>query len=106
VYKVTFIEHDGEIKTVGAEDGQTLMEAATSGGVRGILAECGGFCVCGTCHCFIDERWLAATGTPNNIEKMLLEFSEHQRSNSRLSCQLQVTQAIDGMVVHLPPSQP
>jgi 2Fe-2S ferredoxin len=106
MHEVTFIEHDGETRTIEAEDGQTLMEAATRAGVRGILAECGGFCVCGTCHCFVDERWLAATGTPSEGEKMLLEFSEHHRPNSRLSCQIQVSAAIDGMVVHLPPSQP
>ncbi len=106
MYLVTFIEHNGEARTVGAEDGQTLKEAAVAGGVRGILAECGGFCVCGTCHCFVDERWLAATGTPSEGEKMLLEFSEHHRLNSRLSCQIQVSEAIDGMVVHLPLSQP
>jgi 2Fe-2S ferredoxin len=106
MYQVTFIEHDGETRTIAAEDGQTLMEAATGAGVRGILAECGGFCVCGTCHCFVDERWLVATGTPSESEKMLLEFSEHHRPNSRLSCQIQVSEAIDGMVVHLPLSQP
>lgn len=104
--KVTFIEHDGESQTIDAEDGQTLMQVATQNGVRGIVAECGGARVCGTCHCYIDGPWLSATGTPCEDEKMLMEFSENHRPNSRLSCQIQVSGDIDGMVVHLPPSQP
>lgn len=106
MYKITFIEHDGESKTVDAEAGQTLMQVATQNGVDGILGECGGSCVCGTCHCFIEASWAAAAGEPNDDEKMLVEFSEHHRDSSRLGCQIQVTEASDGMVVHLPPSQP
>ena len=104
--KVTFIEHDGTSLTVDSGDGETLMQAATQNGVRGITAECGGARVCGTCHCYIDEPWLSAAGTPCEDEKLMLEFSENYRPNSRLSCQIQVTEAIDGMVVHLPSSQP
>lgn len=104
--RVTFIEHDGESRTIDAEDGQTLMQAATRNGVRGIVAECGGARVCGTCHCFIDEPWLSAAGAPSDDETLLVEFSEHHQPNSRLSCQIQVSAAIDGMVVRLPPSQP
>lgn len=103
---VTFVEHDGSSRAVEAENGQTLMQAATANGVRGILAECGGARVCGTCHCYIDEPWLGVTGVPCEDEKMLTEFSEHHRRNSRLSCQIKISDAINGMVVHLPPSQP
>lgn len=104
--RITFIEHDGTSRIVEAQVGQTLMQAATGNLVRGIVAECGGARVCGTCHCHVDEAWLLAAGTVSEDEKLLLEFSEHHRPNSRLSCQVQVTGALDGMVVHLPPSQP
>lgn len=103
---ITFIEHDGRRHAVDAEHGQTLMQVATQNGVRGILAECGGARVCGTCHCYIDDAWRVATATPCEDEKMLVEFSEHHRPDSRLSCQIQVSPAMDGMVVRLPPSQP
>ncbi|WP_273455128.1 2Fe-2S iron-sulfur cluster-binding protein [Nevskia ramosa] len=104
--RVTFTEHDGRSQIIDAVDGQTLMQAATQNGVRGIIAECGGARVCGTCHCYIDEPWLNATGTACEDERMLLEFSENYRPNSRLSCQILVSAAIEGMVVHLPSSQP
>lgn len=104
--KVTFIEHDGTSQTVEAGSGQTLMQAATRNGVRGIVAECGGAGVCGTCHCHIDEAWLGATGTPGDDEKTMLEFSEHHQPNSRLGCQVRLSESLDGLVVHLPPSQP
>lgn len=104
--KITFIEHDGERRTVDVANGQTLMEAATQNGIRGIIGECGGARVCGTCHCYIHEAWLSVTGGPCEDEKMLMEFSENHRPNSRLSCQVQVSDAIDGLEVHLPSSQP
>lgn len=103
---ITFVEHDGQRQTVSAEPQQTLMEVATQNGVRGILAECGGARVCGTCHCYIDEPWREMTSTPCEDERMLTEFSEHHRPDSRLSCQIRVSEAMAGMVVHLPPTQP
>lgn len=103
---VTFIEHDGSSHAVEAESGQTLMQAATANGVRGILAECGGSRVCGTCHCYLDAPWIDIAGAPSEDEKMLVEFSEHHRPSSRLSCQIQISDAMEGMVVHLPRSQP
>lgn len=106
VVRISFVESDGTEHRVEAERQKSLMQAATQNGVRGILAECGGARVCGTCHCYIDEAWQQATGTPCEDERMLVEFSEHHRPNSRLSCQIQVSEALDGMVVRLPPSQP
>lgn len=106
MYKITFIEPDGKSKTIEAEHGETLMQVATQNGVNGIAAECGGARVCGTCHCWIDEPWLSVAGLPEEEETMMIEFSENHRGNSRLSCQVQVSKALDGMVVHLPPSQP
>lgn len=104
--RITFVEHDGTCHAVEAGSHQSLMQAATQNGVRGILAECGGARVCGTCHCYIDEPWRNAAGTPCEDERMLVEFSEHHSSDSRLSCQIRVSEAMDGMVVRHPPSQP
>ncbi len=104
--RITFVEHDGTRLSVEAQSEQSLMQAATQNGVRGVVAECGGARVCGTCHCYIDDACRVATGTPSADEQMLLEFSEHYRPNSRLSCQMRVSDAMDGMVVHLPPAQP
>lgn len=104
--QITFVEMDGTRRSVDAENGQTLMQAAIDNGVRGIVAECGGARVCGTCHCYIDERWRNAAGEPGYDEKVLIEFSEHHGPGSRLSCQIPISAAIDGIVVRLPPSQP
>ncbi|MGB0954720.1 MAG: 2Fe-2S iron-sulfur cluster-binding protein [Panacagrimonas sp.] len=106
MYKITFIEHGGERRTVEAKDGESLMQAATGNGVEGIVAECGGSCVCGTCHCYIDGDWQTTVEDQQEDEKMLVEFSEHYQPSSRLSCQIPVNKAMDGMVVKLPPSQP
>lgn len=104
--RITFIEHDGRRQIVDAADGQSLMHVATQHAVRGIVAECGGARVCGTCHCYIDEPWFSAIGAVGDDERMLLEFSEHQRLHSRLSCQVKVSAAVDGIIVRLPASQP
>ena len=104
--RITFIEHDGERTVVEADPGLSLMQAATDHGVRGVIAECGGARVCGTCHCYIDPPWSDAAGTPGEDEQLLLTYSEHHRGESRLSCQIRVTEALDGLVVRLPPSQP
>lgn len=104
--QITFIEHDGTNHVVEAELGLTLMQVAIGHGVRGVIAECGGARVCGTCHCHIDEPWLSAAGEPCEDEQLLIGFSEHHRPNSRLSCQIPISGDIDGIVVRLPPSQP
>lgn len=106
MYKITFVEATGDSKTIKASEGQSLMEIATENGVTGILGECGGACVCGTCQCYLDEACLQAVGAPGEDEAMLLEFSEHVKPGSRLGCQIKMNQALDGAVVQLPPSQP
>ena len=106
MYTITFIEDDGTCHIAEAHDGQTLAEVATHNGVDGVIAECGGARVCGTCHCYVGAPWRSATGTPDDEEMMILEYSENHRPDSRLSCQIKVSQALDGLVVHLPPSQP
>lgn len=76
--RITFIAADGRGQDVDAESGRTLMQAAVANGVRGILAECGGARVCGTCHCYIGEPWSAVAGALGDDEAMLLDFSEHR----------------------------
>jgi 2Fe-2S ferredoxin len=103
--KITFIDSNGNAKTIEAEVGTTVMEAAIHNGVGGIEAECGGACACATCHVYIDEAWRAKTGEPSPMEEDMLDFGYDVRENSRLSCQIKVTDDLDGLVVHTPVRQ-
>lgn len=87
------------------ESGCTLMEAAVENNVPGIVAECGGSCSCATCHVYIAEEWLAALDPPAQEELDLLEFLDGARPNSRLSCQIVVTDGLDGLTLRVPESQ-
>jgi 2Fe-2S ferredoxin len=100
-----FIEHNGAEHVVEADVGRSLMQAAVDNLVPGIVADCGGNCVCATCHGFIGERWLADIPTAQADEKSLLEGLLDTQENSRLTCQISVTPALDGLVVRLPKSQ-
>ena len=102
---VKFVTHDGNTKEVDVEVGTNLMQAAVDNGIDGIVAECGGACSCATCHCYIDENWVAKTGEPNETEKEMLECVLDPQANSRLSCQVESTDAMDGLVVNIPESQ-
>ena len=107
--KVTFVTHSGEKIDVQAETGQSLMQAAYLEGVDGILAECGGSCSCATCHVILDEYWMKQLGEPEALEANMLEFAEGALPTSRLSCQIEVTEQLDGMTVHVggeAPSRP
>ena len=103
--QVTFIEFDGTQRTVDADAGQTVMQAALDNGVEGILAECGGCCSCATCHCYVDEAWVNKVGPAGEDEKEMLEGVLEPRDSSRLSCQITLTDDLDGLVVSLPESQ-
>ncbi len=103
--KITFIQPDGQEQTVEAEAGLTVMEAAKLNNVPGIEAECGGACACATCHVFVDERWREKTGKPSDMEEDMLDFAFDVREESRLSCQIRVTEDIDGLVVRVPAKQ-
>ena len=103
--KITFIEHSGAERIVEAKDGQTVMEAAVSNDVAGIEAECGGACACATCHVYVDGTWLEAVGSPAPMEEDMLDFAFDVRPNSRLSCQIKVSPALDGLVVTTPERQ-
>lgn len=103
--KITFTEPDGTEKIVDAEVGQTVMEAAVKAGVIGIEAECGGACACATCHVYVDESWRGPTGEPSEMEEDMLDFAFDIRPNSRLSCQIKVTEELDGLSVKVPEKQ-
>jgi ferredoxin, 2Fe-2S len=102
---VHFIGHDGRVHTVRAETGTNLMRVAVDGGIPGITGECGGSGVCATCHCYVDEAWLARLDPPSDFEAQLLEAVGDPRPNSRLGCQVTLDERCDGIVVRLPDTQ-
>ncbi len=81
------------------------MQGAVRHGIPGIVAECGGNCACGTCRVYIDEAWRAKTGEASEIEEATMEVREDPHPGKRLSCQIKVTEALDGLIVRMPPSQ-
>lgn len=102
---VTYIEHDGTEHRIDLEEGHSVMRGAVDNGVPGIDADCGGECACATCHVYVEEPWLAQTGTPGEQEASMLSFAATAQPNSRLSCQITMTSALDGLVVRLPEAQ-
>ena len=103
--KITLIEHTGTSHTIDAEPGISLMQNAIDNSVPGIDADCGGACACGTCHVFVEADWLPVTGEVDAMEEAMLGMRPDREGNSRLSCQIQVSDAMDGMVVRLPEFQ-
>lgn len=103
--KITYVEHNGTEHTVDGEVGSTVMETAIKNMVPGIEAECGGACACATCHVYIDEEWTPVTGEPEPMEEDMLDFAFDVRPNSRLSCQIKVTNELDGLRVTVPEQQ-
>lgn len=103
--KITYIDVDDTTRTVEAEVGATVMETAIQNDVPGILATCGGSCSCATCHVYVDEAWFEKLG-PLSLEELdMLDTAHDLQPTSRLSCQIPVTDAIDGLVVRTPPRQ-
>lgn len=102
---IQFIEHDGTAHSVDVEPGKSVMQAAVINAVPGIDADCGGCCSCATCHVFVDEAWLARVGPVNPTEDAMLSLSADRQENSRLSCQITVTEEMDGLVVRTPEFQ-
>jgi 2Fe-2S ferredoxin len=103
--KITFVQPDGSRRTVEAIAGRTAMEAARDHEIHGILAECGGECSCSTCHCYVDVQWMGLLPPRKDDEASLLEFAFDPKPESRLACQLLVTDALDGLVLHVPEKQ-
>ena len=104
--KVTFIPFTGESRTVEVPAGWTLMEAAVQNGVEGITAECGGGCACATCHVLVSPAWVDRVPAMGPAENDLLECTAVPRTpQSRLSCQIPLSAALDGLTVNLPERQ-
>jgi 2Fe-2S ferredoxin len=103
--RVAFIEPDGARREIDAPAGITLMETARQHGVRGIVAQCGGACACATCHVYVAPRWMAKLAPKEDMEEGMLESAWEPRPNSRLSCQIHLTAALDGLEVTVPERQ-
>ena len=99
------VDADGTARTVEGEAGATVMETAIKHGVPGIEAECGGACACSTCHVYIDEVWREKVGGPSPMEEDMLDFAYGVQPNSRLSCQIKVSEDFDGLTVRTPDRQ-
>ncbi|KQS72871.1 2Fe-2S ferredoxin [Rhizobium sp. Leaf371] len=103
--KLSIIAFDGTRHELEVQMGSTVMENAVRNSVPGIEAECGGACACATCHVYVDEAWTAAVGAPEAMEEDMLDFAYDVRPTSRLSCQIKMSDALDGLVVHVPERQ-
>ncbi|PPJ46311.1 2Fe-2S ferredoxin [Rhizobium sp. KAs_5_22] len=103
--QITIIAFDGTRFELAAAEGSTVMENAVRNSVPGIEAECGGACACATCHVYVDEAWSEKVGAPSPMEEDMLDFAVDVQPNSRLSCQIKVTPALDGLVVRVPERQ-
>lgn len=103
--KLTIVAFDGTRFEIDADNGSTVMENAVRNSVPGIEAECGGACACATCHVYVDEAWTEVVGGPAAMEEDMLDFAVDVRPNSRLSCQIKMKTAYDGLVVNVPERQ-
>ena len=103
--KITYIEFDGTEHVVDVKNGLSVMEGAVKNNIPGIDADCGGACACATCHVYVQGDWLAKTGERSAMEESMLDFAEGVEENSRLSCQIKVSDELDGLTVKMPESQ-
>ena len=103
--KIKYIEFGGKEHVVEVKNGMSVMEGAVKNLIPGIDADCGGACACATCHVHVDKAWLEKLEPMQEMEKTMLDFAEGVDGNSRLSCQIKVSDALDGLVVRTPKSQ-
>lgn len=103
--KITYIDHEGTERVVEAANGESVMETAIKNSIPGIDADCGGACACATCHVYVDEAFMDKVGKPEDMEQSMLDFAENVQDNSRLSCQISVSDELDGLKVTTPESQ-
>lgn len=103
--KIVFEEPDGTERAIDIANGQSIMEGAVRNGIVGIDADCGGACSCATCMVYVPEDWLGRLPAKDSTEQSMLEFCPHVQANSRLSCQVQVSDALDGLRLKVPQSQ-
>jgi ferredoxin, 2Fe-2S len=105
--KIIYIEHDGTEHCVEVPVGRSVMRGAVENNVPGIDADCGGECACATCHVYVDPAWLDKIGAPvpGSLEASMLGFAAAAEPNSRLSCQITMRDALDGLIVRMPEGQ-
>jgi len=104
--RITYIEHGGKIHTVEVARGLTVMEGARDNGIPGIEADCGGACACSTCHVYVAADWVDRLPAKDAMEMDMLDFAyKPDPVRSRLTCQIKVTDALDGLVVQMPEKQ-
>jgi len=105
--KVTYIESNGSSHEIDVPNGENVMRGALYNNVEGIVGECGGALSCATCHCYVDEAWASKVGGPSSEaeEELLQQAACEVKPNSRLSCQIEMSDALEGLVVHLPETQ-
>jgi len=99
--KITYISPDGTRHDVEVEKGYSVMEGAINNNIGGIVAECGGACACATCHSYIDEAWLDKIPAMDDMEDSMLDAAFERKANSRLTCQIEVNESLEGLVVHV-----
>ena len=103
--KITYIEHNGKSHKLDVENGLTVMEGAVQNNIPGIDADCGGGCACATCHVYVDEKWFNKLQKKESSEEDMLDVAFEPNSFSRLSCQITVSDELDGLVVKMPSKQ-
>ncbi len=103
--KITYVEHNGSEHVIDVKNGLSVMEGAVKNNIPGIDADCGGACACATCHVYVDAAWQSKTGEKSAMEESMLDFAENVEDNSRLSCQIKVSDDLDGLIVRMPESQ-
>ena len=103
--KITYVEHNGTNHTVDVQNGLTVMEGAVQNNIPGIDADCGGSMACATCHVYVKEDWFDKINKKNEGEDDMLDQAYEPNSNSRLSCQIMVSDDLDGLSVYMPEKQ-
>ncbi len=103
--KIKYIEENGKEHEVEVPVGWSVMEGAVKHLIPGIDADCGGACACATCHVYVDPAWKAKMPPMSDMEETMLDFAQDREASSRLSCQIKVTEELDGLVVRMPKSQ-
>jgi 2Fe-2S ferredoxin len=104
--RITYVEHGGRSHVVDVPQGKTVMEGARDNGIPGIEADCGGACACATCHAYVDPAWTGRLPAQGAMESDMLHFAHKpDPERSRLTCQIRIDDAIDGLIVQLPEQQ-
>ncbi|MBT5862474.1 MAG: 2Fe-2S iron-sulfur cluster binding domain-containing protein [Gammaproteobacteria bacterium] len=99
--KIIYQAQDGTRHEVEVENGYSVMEGAINNNIDGIVAECGGACACATCHGYVDEAWIEKLNEIDDMEDSMLDAAFDRKANSRLTCQIEVSDKLDGLVIHV-----